>query len=93
MKSIDDKKLYQWVDQLRERGHTASKQRILIMQALFAHPIIEDIETFWITLRQEHRISWATFYSFIRLAVKEKWLAKQGPSSTYARYHLLIDTQ
>ncbi|KGE12354.1 hypothetical protein [Sphingobacterium deserti] len=80
-----------WIQQLKDRGHSASRQRILIMTALSQKRVIDDMESFWLELRQEHAISWATFYSFIRLAVKENWIAKHGKVSTYARYQLLID--
>lgn len=90
MHTTDETSLYRWIAQLQERGHFASKQRILIMTALCTHKEINDMESFWLALRQEHRISWATFYSFIRLAVKEKWISKLGNTSTYARYELLL---
>ncbi|TDS07470.1 hypothetical protein [Sphingobacterium paludis] len=80
-----------WIQELKDRGHAASRQRILIMTALSEKRVIHDMESFWLELRQEHPISWATFYSFIRLAVKEKWIAKQGKVSTYARYKVLVD--
>ncbi|PRD55815.1 hypothetical protein C5749_00515 [Sphingobacterium gobiense] len=91
MKVNDHTTLQVWIAQLRERGHIASKQRILIMQALFQQREIADMEDFWIALRQQHPVSWATFYNFIRLALKENWIKKETGTSNYTRYQILID--
>lgn len=83
--------LQSWIIQLRDRGHIASKQRILIMEALFQQREITDMEDFWVALRQKHRISWATFYNFIRLALKENWIEKDLQASRTARYQINLD--
>jgi len=90
MEATDRTPLHGWIQQLQNRGHIASKQRILIMEALFEQREIMDMENFWIALRQKHRVSWATFYNFIRLAVKENWIAKNSHATTCARYRLLV---
>lgn len=80
----------QWKDYLSRKGLISSKQRILIMQALSQQTVIEDMEEFWLQLRHSHKISWATFYSFIRLSVQEKWLLKEGHNNSDVRYVLAI---
>ncbi|MFD1769973.1 hypothetical protein [Sphingobacterium suaedae] len=91
MRTGENDILTKWIEQLQARGHSASKQRVWIMRALSQQREIADMENFWLTLRQQHKISWATFYSFIRLAVKENWLKKCGKHPTQTRYHLAID--
>ncbi|MBD1426460.1 hypothetical protein [Sphingobacterium arenae] len=91
MKVHEQTRLHGWIAQLRERGHIASKQRIVIMEALFQQREIADMEDFWIGLRQKHPVSWATFYNFIRLALKENWIGKDIHTSRCARYQILID--
>lgn len=82
--------LSHWIKQLQDRGHIASKQRILIMEALAQQREIEDMEDFWIALRQKHRVSWGTFYNFIRLALKEQWIEKGTDPTRAARYQVVL---
>lgn len=92
--SIDqgnNSRLQQWIALLQAKGHVASKRRILIMQALYQKKKIEDMEFFWLELRQEHHISWATFYSFVRLALKEQWLRKSFDQENTVTYLLHIE--
>ena len=83
--------LQHWITELRERGHIASKQRIAIMEALYEQREIADMEDFWIELRQKHPVSWATFYNFIRLAMKEHWIEKSTEAPSSHRYQIILD--
>lgn len=52
---------------LLKRGHVISAQRRILIEALCEQQSINDIEAFWMKLRIQHGISWATVYTNIRL--------------------------
>lgn len=79
-----------WKEQLQHKGLLPSKQRLIIMQALSQQTEVEDLEALWLQLRHRHKVSWATFYSFIRLSVQEKWLLKEGDTNSEARFILTV---
>lgn len=67
-----------WKQKFQARGLVLSSKRQVIIAAIVAQGGINDVEGFWLELRQEHKISWATYYGFIRIFKQEEWLIKHG---------------
>ncbi|HMR18952.1 MAG TPA: transcriptional repressor [Sphingobacterium sp.] len=56
---------------LTDKGYIISQQRRIIIDSLCAIQYIGSIDDFWLRLRQQHRIGWATVYNTIRLLEEE----------------------
>jgi len=63
---------------LMNRGYVISAQRRILIEALCEQRRVYDIEAFWMKLRLQHGISWATVYTNIRLLVEIGLVRKDG---------------
>ena len=75
-------------DYLIKHGYIISMQRRVLIDALCELKEISDIEDFWINLRMQHPISWATVYTNINLLMKAGWLKKDGRSINHSVYRI-----
>ena len=73
---------------LREKGIKISRQRAWIIAALCRHPVVPDVEQFWLKLRSSKRVSWATTHSTIRILADIGVLEKFTHSRRNAGYKL-----
>lgn len=70
---------------LKEQGYSVGGRRMIIIQELCKRNRIENAEDFWLSLREEHGISWATVYTNLRLLVKMGIMEKApGPHKAFS---------
>jgi len=75
---------------LAERGYTLSQQRLVIIDKLCDKCFIDDIDDFWISLRQHHAISWSTVHKTIRLLENIGCITKATMCKRQQRYLLTV---
>lgn len=76
-------------DSLLKRGYVISPQRKILIAALCEEQEIADVEKFWITLRSQHDISWATVYNNIKLLIHSGWILREGNSAQKSIYRIV----
>lgn len=74
---------------LTDKGYLVSQQRRIVMEALCRKRQIDDVEDFWISLRERHPISWSTVHTTVKLLTQigvltPRPLGKRGYSYTLA---------
>lgn len=73
----------QIINELKARGYILSGKRLIIIQELCRRNRIDSAEDFWLSIREQHGISWATVYTNLRLLVKTGLMEKEaGPRKT-----------
>lgn len=75
-------------DYLLKRGVTMTGKRKIILKAVAQRLVIEDIDEFWIDIRNESRISWATVRVFITQLYELGLLEKQKIGTRGIKYIL-----
>ena len=90
MESAHKKLQNQLSNSLLRKGYHISKQREIIIEALCKEQEIKNIELFWLNLRREHAISYATVYKNIGILLQHGWLVKEGQNVADAVYRLSL---
>ena len=75
--------------QLRQQGYQTGFRRIIIIQELCRLDRIESAEDFWLLLRQQHGISWATVYTNLRLLLNMGLIEKEAGLKKSCAYRLV----
>ncbi|SEM00350.1 pentatricopeptide repeat domain-containing protein (PPR motif) [bacterium A37T11] len=68
----------QIMEGLARQGYLISQQRRILIAALCAAGSVDDVEAFWMQLRQQYGISWATVYTNLNLLARHGWLIRSG---------------
>ncbi len=76
---------------LTDRGYLVSQQRRIIMEALCRERRIDDVEDFWISLRERHPISWSTVHTTVKLLTQVGVLSVHPVGKRGQRYTLVFD--
>lgn len=74
---------------LRLQGYQTGFRRIIIIQELCRLDRIESAEDFWLLLRQQHGISWATVYTNLRLLLNMGLIEKETGLKKSCAYRLV----
>lgn len=77
---------------LTDKGYTISQQRLLIIDRLCNSQFFDNIDDFWISLRQKHPISWSTVHKTIRLLEKLGYITRLKNNRRQQRYFLTLPT-
>jgi Fe2+ or Zn2+ uptake regulation protein len=75
--------------QLRQRGYQTGFRRMIIIQELCRLDRIESAEDFWLLLRAQHGISWATVYTNLRLLLNMGLREKEAGMKKSCAYRLV----
>lgn len=54
-------------NRLTDKGYIISQHRRIIIDHICKIKCIENVDDFWISIRQQHTISWTTVYNTLRL--------------------------
>lgn len=73
---------------LTDKGYNISQQRLIIIDQLCSTPLIDNIDDFWVNLRQHHAISWSTVHKTIRLLEHLGYIIR-SKNSKHQQQHLL----
>lgn len=73
---------------LHDKGLSVSKQRAIIINELCKYPEIDSVDNFWLDLRKNYSISYATTYSTIRFLNKHGVLEKYKTDSRSSTFRL-----
>ncbi len=74
---------------LSSQGYLISQQRRILIGALCAVGSVDDVEAFWMQLRQEYGISWATVYTNLNLLARHGWLVRAGRGTRSFTYTVI----
>lgn len=73
---------------MASRGYFVSRKRQIIIDQLCMFKYIENIDDFWIRIRQNHTISWATVRNTIRLLIDLECLIPLDKAATQQGFDL-----
>lgn len=76
---------------LTDRGYLVSQQRRIILEALCRERQINDVEAFWIALREKHPVSWSTVHTTVKLLTQVGVLTPYPVGKRGQAYTLTID--
>lgn len=79
----------QIVSRLRQHGYQLGLRRMIIIQELCRLNRIESAEDFWLILREQHGISWATVYTNLRILVSIGLMEKEAGLKKSCAYRLI----
>ncbi|WP_437921300.1 hypothetical protein [Sphingobacterium sp. LRF_L2] len=73
---------------LADHGYLVSQKRQVIVAYLCRLRSIENVDEFWLGIRKEHAVSWATVRNTIRLLIEIGYLVPKQGNSNYQGFDL-----
>lgn len=73
---------------LADQGYLISQQRRIIIDTLCKIQNIGSVEDFWVAIRENHNVSWATVHKTVRLLEHLGCIVRTGVYNRHQQYTL-----